>query len=144
VSKHSSARIRTTSEINVKTNLKVSVFGEDPRLINPGDLLIEAVEQSEGDRLGANITRFEIQVAGRDIENLLAQVTRAAYLYRQNKEWLSEPSSRMLTQEEIDAREASRPVPYEKPVKVVDQERLDKHLLSLLGAPPKLTSKPSK
>jgi len=122
----------------------VSVFGEDDRIINPGDLLIEAVEQSEGDRLGGNITRFEISVAGRDIENLLAQVQRAAYLYRSNQEWLSEPASRMLTQEEIDAREAQRPAPHVKAVKVIDQERLDKHLLSLLGAPPKLTSKPLK
>jgi hypothetical protein len=144
VSKHSSARIRTTSEINVKTNLKVSVFGEDDRIINPGDLLIEAVEQGEGDRLGANITKFEIAVAGRDIENLLAQVQRAAYLYRINQDWLSQPASRMLTQQEIDARESQRPVPHVKPVRVVDQERLDKHLLSLLGAPPKLTSKPLK
>jgi len=144
VSRNSSARIRTTSEVNVKTNLKVSVFGEDERIVNPGDLLIEAEEVTQGDRLGGNVTRFEIQIAGRDIENLLAQVQRAAYLYRENKEWLSEPSSRMLTQEEIDAREASRPVPHVKAVKVVDQERLDKHLLSLMGKPPRLTSKSSK
>ena len=115
------------------------MFGEDERIVNPGDLLIEAEEVMQGDRLGGNVTRFEIQIAGRDIENLLAQVQRAAYLYRENKEWLSEPVSRMLTQEEIDERAASRPAPHVKPVKVVDPERLEKHLLSLLGAPPKLT-----
>ena len=106
----SRARMRSISEVNIKTKLRALVFGEDDRVINPGDILFEMVAEGTGDRLGKNGQHFEIYVAGRDIEGLLGQVERAAYLYRVNKEWLSEPSSRYLTPEEIAEREKTNPV----------------------------------
>lgn len=142
MSRQSPARIRTTSEVNVKTNLKALVFGEDERIINPGDLLLVAEASEKGDRLGANVDRFEVSIAGRDIEGLLVQVERAAYLYRQNQDWLSQPATRMLTQEEIDARHELAKASQHTPKKrVVDPERLERHLLSLVGEPPKLVEK---
>jgi hypothetical protein len=112
---NSAATFRTTSEINVKARVKALVFGEDNRIINPGDLLLEMVSSEQGDRLGANQTRFEIYISGRDIEQLLCQVERAAYLRRQN-DWLNEPSSRILTPEEVADRKAIPIVPKPKPV----------------------------
>lgn len=104
------ARFRTTSEINVKANVKALVFGDDPRLINPGDLLLEMVKSEDGDRLGNNQSRFEVYISGRDIEALLGQVERAAYLWRHN-EWLREASSRILTeQEKIDRLSGEGPI----------------------------------
>ena len=111
----SNCRVRSVSEVNIKTKLRVLVFGEDDRVINPGDILFEMVAEGTGDRLGKNGQHFEIYVAGRDIEGLLGQVERAAYLYRVNKEWLSEPSSRYLTPEEIAEREKTNPVHKVKP-----------------------------
>ena len=106
----SRARMRSISEVNIKTKLRALVFGEDDRVINPGDILLEMASEGSGDRLGQNAQKFEIYIAGRDIEGLLGQVERAAYLYRVNKEWLSEPSSRYLTPEEIAEREKTNPV----------------------------------
>ena len=106
----SRARMRSISEVNIKTKLRALVFGEDDRVINPGDILLEMASEGSGDRLGQNAQKFEIYIAGRDIEGLLGQVQRAAYLYRVNKEWLSEPSSRYLTPEEIAEREKTNPV----------------------------------
>ena len=106
----SRARMRSISEVNIKTKLRALVFGEDDRVINPGDILLEMASEGSGDRLGQNAQKFEIYIAGRDIEGLLGQVQRAAYLYRVNEEWLSEPSSRYLTPEEIAEREKTNPV----------------------------------
>ena len=106
----SRARMRSISEVNIKTKLRALVFGEDDRVINPGDILLEMASEGSGDRLGQNAQKFEIYIAGRDIEGLLGQVERAAYLYRVNKEWLNEPSSRYLTPEEIAEREKTNPV----------------------------------
>ena len=112
---HSSATFRTTSEINVKARVKALVFGDDNRIINPGDLLLEMVKNEPGDRLGANQTRFEIYISGRDIEQLLGQVERAAYLWRQN-DWLREATSRVLSEEEKAERVAIPIIPKPKPV----------------------------
>ena len=106
----SRARMRSISEVNIKTKLRALVFGEDDRVINPGDILLEMASEGSGDRLGQNAQKFEIYIAGRDIQGLLGQVERAAYLYRVNKEWLNEPSSRYLTPEEIAEREKTNPV----------------------------------
>ena len=109
------ARFRTTSEINVKARVKALCFGDDERLINPGDLLLEMVNTEQGDRLGANQTRFEVYISGRDIEQLLGQVERAAYLWRQN-EWLRESTSRILSEQEIQDRKGIEHVPTPWPV----------------------------
>ena len=106
----SRARMRSISEVNIKTKLRALVFGEDDRVINPGDILLEMASEGSGDRLGQNAQKFEIYIAGRDIQGLLGQVERAAYLYRVNEEWLSEPSRRYLTPEEIAEREKTNPV----------------------------------
>ena len=105
----SNCRVRSVSEVNIKTKLRALVFGEDDRVINPGDILFEMIGEGSGDRLGKNGQHFEIYVAGRNIQGLLGQVERAAYLYRVNQEWLSEPSSRYLTPEEIAEREKTNP-----------------------------------
>ena len=112
---NTAATFRTTSEINVKARVKALCFGDDERLINPGDLLLEMVNTEQGDRLGANQTRFEVYISGRDIEQLLGQVERAAYLWRQN-EWLRESTSRILSEQELKDREAIPIVPTKRPV----------------------------
>ena len=112
---NTAATFRTTSEINVKARVKALCFGDDERLINPGDLLLEMVNSEQGDRLGANQTRFEVYISGRDIEQLLAQVERAAYLWRQN-DWLRESTSRVLSEQELKDREPIAIIPIKRPV----------------------------
>lgn len=86
-----SGRIRATTEVNFKTRMDAHVFGEDDRVINPGDLVIVMQEEGPGDRQNKNMRQFEISVAGDQLDYLLKQVTRAKELYDQNKEWLKTP-----------------------------------------------------
>ncbi|CAB4173969.1 hypothetical protein UFOVP1255_1 [uncultured Caudovirales phage] len=135
---NTAATFRTTSEINVKARVKALCFGDDERLINPGDLLLEMVNTEQGDRLGANQTRFEVYISGRDIEQLLGQVERAAYLWRQN-DWLRETTSRVLTEQELKAREPIPIVPTKRPVvdyamaKVLTERNMSEPVPKLFG-----------
>jgi hypothetical protein len=132
----SSSRIVATSQVNIKTRLRALVYGEDERVINPGDLLLVAEKREPSEGRGESLDRFEIYINGRDIQGLLGQVERAAWLYRQNQEWLNQPSSRYLTATEINERVAISSEPKPKPA--VDPERLAVHLQSLKDNPPKL------
>ena len=132
----SRARMRSVSEVNIKTKLRALVFGEDDRVINPGDILLEMAAQGSGDNFGRNAQKFEIYIAGRDIEGLLGQVERAAYLYRVNKDWLSEPSSRYLTPEEIAEREKTNPA---RKVKARVKPPVIDRLAIIHTPPPRLT-----
>jgi hypothetical protein len=110
VSFNPSGHIRATSETNFKGRIRALIFGQDDRVINPGDMILEMERNSPGDRLGNNSERFEIYIAGRDMAGLLDQVTRAHDLFNQNAEWLLQPSSRTLTPQEIEDR---KPITHE-------------------------------
>ena len=108
---NSSGRIRATTEVNFKSSMRALVFGEDERVINPGDLLIEMSSTEPGDRLGKNIRKFEIYIQGNQMVGLLGQVTRAADLFEVNEQWLRSPASKPatpLTAEVLIAQDANR------------------------------------
>jgi hypothetical protein len=92
---NSSGRIRATSEVNFKSKMVAYVFGENDNVVNPGDLLLVMSQSEPGDRLGANVKKFEITVNGDQISALLAQVTRAYDLYMLNEDWLKSSASRV-------------------------------------------------
>ena len=110
---HTSGHIRSTNETNFQGRIRALVFGEDDRVINPGDMILEMEHSNPGDRLGNNAERFEIYIAGREMAGLLDQITRAADLFTLNAEWLLSPSSRTLTPQEIEDR---KPITHE-PIK---------------------------
>jgi hypothetical protein len=99
-----SGHIRSTTETNFKGRIRAVNYGEDTRVINPGDMILEMEQVKQGDRLGGSVDRFEIYIAGRDMSGLLDQVTRAHELFKYNAEWLLSPSSRDLTPQEIEDR----------------------------------------
>jgi hypothetical protein len=90
---NSSGRIRASTEVNFKSRMKTYVFGEDDRVVNPGDLLIVMSEAGPGDRSGNNVRQFEIVINGDQMSGLLEAVTRAKDLYDLNHEWLKSPVS---------------------------------------------------
>jgi len=108
---NSSGRIRATTEVNFKSRMRAFVFGEDARVINPGDLLIEMSASEPGDRSQSNIRKFEIYINGDQMSSLLGQVTRASNLFDENIEWLKQPSSipvKALTPELLIEQDANR------------------------------------
>ena len=88
---NSSGRIRATTEVNFKSSMIAFVFGEDDRVVNPGDLLLVMRQSEPGDRDQKNCRKFEITVNGRQMAGLLEQIKRAADLYKDNQEWLNSP-----------------------------------------------------
>ena len=91
---NSAGRIRAMTEVNFKSRMETFVFGEDDRVVNPGDLLIVMSEAAPGDRLGRNLRQFEIVVNGNQMSGLLEAVTRAKDLYDLNHGWLKSPASK--------------------------------------------------
>jgi hypothetical protein len=128
---HSSGRIRATTEVNFKSSMVAYVFGEDDRVVNPGDLLLVMSQSEPGDRNQANIRKFEIQINGNQMAGLLNQVKRAADLFKLNEEWLRTPATTPaspLTAEVLVLR---------------DQNRLATHLKHLKGYVPTLALLPT-
>lgn len=128
---NSSGRIRATTEVNFKSRMRAFVFGEDARVINPGDLLIEMSASEPGDRSQSNIRKFEIYINGDQMGGLLAQVTRASDLFNDNEEWLKQPAS-----------VASKPLSADVLVEQ-DANRLRIHLKHLKGYKPTLALLPA-
>ena len=89
-----SGHIRSTTETNFKGRIRAVNYGEDTRVINPGDMILEMEQVNQGDRLGGSVDRFEIYIAGRDMAGLLDQVTRAHELFKYNADWLLSPATR--------------------------------------------------
>ena len=125
---HSSGRIRATTEVNFKSSMVAYVFGEDDRVVNPGDLLLVMSQSEPGDRNHANIRKFEIQINGNQMAGLLNQVKRAADLFKLNEEWLRTP-----------ATTPAQPLTAEVLV-LQDENRLATHLKHLKGYVPRLVA----
>jgi hypothetical protein len=125
---NSSGRIRATTEVNFKSSMVAFVFGEDDRVVNPGDLLLVMSQSEPGDRNQGNVRKFEIYVNGNQMGGLLDQVKRAADLFKLNEEWLRTPAS-------IAATPLSAQVLIEQ-----DQNRLATHLKHLKGYVPRLVA----
>jgi hypothetical protein len=128
---NSSGRIRATTEVNFKSRMSAFVFGEDARVINPGDLLIEMSKSEPGDRNQANIRKFEIYINGDQMGALLGQVTRASDLFNDNEYWLKQPAS-------IESKPLTGDVLVEQ-----DANRLRIHLKHLKGYKPTLALLPA-
>ena len=118
---NSSGRIRATTEVNFKSVMTAFVFGEDDRVINPGDMLLVMSESAPGDRDQSNCRKFEITINGRQMAGLLGQITRASNLYKENQEWLSTPMTTTTepTYQSVQAR-------YQADMAKLDLQRIKK------------------
>ena len=126
-----SGRIRATTEVNFKSSMVAYVFGEDDRVVNPGDLLLVMSQSEPGDRNQGNIRKFEISVNGNQMGALLAQVIRAHDLFDLNEEWLQKAVT-------TPAKELTAEVLIEQ-----DANRLAVHLKHLKGYVPSLAVLPT-
>jgi hypothetical protein len=118
---NSSGRIRASTEVNFKSIMRAFVFGEDDRVINPGDMLLEMSQSEPGDRDQKNVRKFEITINGNQMAGLLAQITRASNLYKDNEEWLRTPVTTTIepTYQSVEAR-------YQAELAKLDLQRIKK------------------
>jgi hypothetical protein len=80
------------------------------------------MSQSEpGDRDQKNVRKFEITINGNQMAGLLAQITRASNLYKDNEEWLSSPVTTTIepTYQSVEAR-------YQADLAKLDLQRIKK------------------
>lgn len=126
-----SGRIRATTEVNFKSSMVAYVFGEDDRVVNPGDLLLVMSQSEPGDRNQANIRKFEICINGNQMAGLLAQVKRAADLFKINEDWLRTPMTKPAEPLIADV------------LMLQDANRLATHLKHLKGYVPTLALSPA-
>lgn len=88
-------RISAVSRVDMRTRFNVFKFGDNEKVINPGDLLIQG---EKGDNA---VQGFELYISGRDMEQLLRSVKTASELYELNKEWLNKAVTRYLPALEV-------------------------------------------
>ena len=82
------SRVTLKSEAKTHSRLKLYNYGQHEDVANEGDLLIVS---------DATDIQFQITVMGRDVAMLLEQVQAAVDLYEANKDYLSQPASRVAS-----------------------------------------------
>jgi len=89
---HPSGTVTVTSSAVTNGRLTCYGYGQDDRVINPGDLLIlgsnfhqENMKQIE--------TEIAIRLRGRDLNYFFDHVVDALRLWQENKAWLQAPAS---------------------------------------------------
>jgi hypothetical protein len=82
------SRVTVKSEAKTHSRLKLYNYGQHEDVANEGDLLIVS---------DATDIQFQITVMGRDVAMLLEQVQAAVDLYEANKDYLSQPASRVIS-----------------------------------------------
>jgi hypothetical protein len=89
---HPSGTVTVTSSAVTNGRLTCYGYGQDDRVINPGDLLI----------LGSNFyqenmkrieTEIAIRLRGRDLNYFFDHVVDALRLWQENKDWLQAPAN---------------------------------------------------
>ena len=128
-----SGHIRSTTETNFKGRIRAVNYGEDTRVVNPGDMILEMEQVNQGDRLGGSVDRFEIYIAGRDMSGLLDQVTRAHELFKYNADWLLSPATRDASPQSIADHKRIEHVPVKRGV--FDHRKAAEEIKANLGKP---------
>lgn len=128
-----SGHIRSTTETNFKGRIRAVNYGEDTRVVNPGDMILEMERVNQGDRLGGSVDRFEIYIAGRDMSGLLDQVSRAHELFKYNADWLLSPATRDASPRSIADRKPIEHLPVKRGV--FDYTKAAEEIEANLGKP---------
>jgi hypothetical protein len=104
----SELRMNPSGTVTVKTSavtngkLTCYGYGQDDRVINPGDLLIVGTNFMR-ENMKTVETEIAIRLRGRDLSYFFDHVVDALRLWNDNKEWLQAPAS----QPGIDMRSTS-------------------------------------
>ena len=89
---HPSGTVTVTSSAVTNGRLTCYGYGQDDRVINPGDMLIVG---SNFMRDGSKVieTEIAIRLRGRDLSYFFDHVVDALRMWQENKDWLQAPAS---------------------------------------------------
>lgn len=91
-----SARVTMTTTAQSMSRLHIFNHGEDPRVVNEGDLLIVSENGLREAGQKAQI-EFELTIRGRDMFIFQKHVEKAMKLWDENKDYLLQPATRIIT-----------------------------------------------
>ena len=87
-----SGMVNVVSTAQMQGKLEVYGFGQDERCVNPGDLLIVAVDYVSENGHRQKI-EFALKIRGRDIGIFAKSANDAVLLWNDNKHWLEAPAN---------------------------------------------------
>jgi hypothetical protein len=99
---HPSGTVTVTSSAVTNGRLTCYGYGQDDRVINPGDLLIVG-SNFHRENMKEIETEIAIRLRGRDLSYFFDHVVDALRLWQENKAWLQAPAS----QPNLDMRSTS-------------------------------------
>jgi hypothetical protein len=91
-----SGRVTMTTTSQSMSRLHIFNHGEDPRVVNEGDLLIVSENGLREAGQKAQI-EFELTIRGRDMFIFQKHVEKAMKLWDENKDYLLQPATRIIT-----------------------------------------------
>ena len=89
-------RVTVTTETSTVSRFKLLGFGDDPRVVNEGDLLMisEMFLNEEGK---SEKVSLEVMLRGKDLYLFSEKLAASISLYESNKEYLERPASKVIT-----------------------------------------------
>ena len=99
---HPMGMVNVVSTAQMQGKLEVYGFGQDERCVNPGDLLIVAVDYVSENGHRQKI-EFALKIRGRDIGIFAKSANDAVLLWNDNRHWLEAP----VNGQRVDTRSMS-------------------------------------
>jgi len=93
-----SGMVRITSHSNLEGRIECYGYGQDPRIPNPGDLLIVTVNEIS-ENFKVQEIEFALRIRGKHLHHFIKAAKEALLMYEDNRDWLESSASQPMRQE---------------------------------------------
>ena len=93
-----SGMVNVTSHANLEGRIECYGYGQDPRIPNPGDLLIVTTNSVRENHKTQEI-EFALRIRGKHLHHFIKAAKEALLMYEDNRNWLESSASQPMRQE---------------------------------------------
>lgn len=93
-----SGMVNVTSHANLEGRIECYGYGQDPRIPNPGDLLIVTTNSVRENHKTQEI-EFALRIRGKHLHHFIKAAKEALLMYEDNRDWLEASASEPVRQE---------------------------------------------
>jgi hypothetical protein len=93
-----SGMVNVTSHANLEGRIECYGYGQDPRIPNPGDLLIVTTNSVRENHKIQEI-EFALRIRGKHLHHFIKAAKEALLMYEDNRDWLESSASQPVRQE---------------------------------------------
>jgi len=93
-----SGMVNVTSHANLEGRIECYGYGQDPRIPNPGDLLIVTTNSVRENHKTQEI-EFALRIRGKHLHHFIKAAKEALLMYEDNRDWLEASASQPVRQE---------------------------------------------